>query len=452
MDDELRRQKFEYMTTAPVEKLVCRLALPSMGSMMISALYNMADTFFIGKVSTEATAAIGIVFPYMAFIQAVGFFCGHGSGNYISRALGMRDTHGASRMAAVGFFSAFIIGSVSLLPGFIFMDDILRGLGCIDAVLADARGYFTFILLATPFMMSSLVLNNQMRLQGNAKRGLVGIMTGALLNILLDPLLIFVFDMGIRGAAIATAVSQVCGFTVLFIMSGIGDGIRIRWQNFKPSFKAYREVAAGGLPSLLRQGIMCAAATFLNHVAGVYGGAALAAFSIVNRASIIAVSALMGFGQGFQPVCGFNYGAGLYDRVRRAFWFCVRLGTAALFVIGCLGFIFAPEIISFFRASDPSVIEIGVFTLRCQCVSFPLLGMVIIVNMYLQNIRDTWPAVAVAMSRSGIFLIPVLFLLSRLCGLTGIQLAQPAADLLSFLLSAPLGIAALNAMGKKKPD
>lgn len=450
MDDDLRRQKFEYMTTAPVEKLLCRLALPSMGSMMISALYNMADTFFIGKVSTEATAAIGIVFPYMAFIQAVGFFCGHGSGNYISRALGMRDTHGASRMAAVGFFSAFIIGSASILPGFIFMDDILRGLGCINAVLADARGYFAFILIATPFMMTSLVLNNQMRLQGNARRALLGIMTGALLNIFLDPLLIFVFGLGIKGAAIATAFSQFCGFVVLFVMSGVGDGIMIHWQNFKPSLKAYREVAAGGLPSLLRQGIMCISATVLNHAAGVYGGAALAAFSIVNRASIIAVSALMGFGQGFQPVCGFNYGAGLYNRVRRAFWFCVKLGTAALLAISCLGFVFAPEVVSFFRANDPLVIEIGVFTLRCQCVTFPLMGMVIIVNMYLQNIRDTLPATATAVSRSGAFLIPALFVLSHLYGLLGIQLSQPVADVLSFLLSAPLGIAALNGMGKKR--
>lgn len=447
-NEALQRQKYIRMTTAPIEKLVCQLALPSMVSMMTSAIYNMADTYFIGKISTEATAAIGIVFPYMAFIQAIGFFFGHGSGNFISRTLGKRDTRGAARMAAVGFFTAFIFGA-SLIPlGIIFMDKALHWLGAIDTVFVDAKSYFTYILLATPFIMSSLVLNNQMRLQGNAQRGMIGIMTGAFLNIILDPILIFGFGMGIKGAAVATAFSQLVGFAVLCVMSGIGDGIRVNWKDFSPSVKAYKEIVAGGLPSLSRQGCMCLAAVLLNHTAGIYGSSALAAFSILNRVTVIASSALIGFGQGIQPICGFNYGAKLYNRVARAFWFCVRLSTSVLLVISIVGFIFAPEIISFFRSNDTEVIRIGATVLRLQCLSFPLIGWVTIVNMFLQNIRKTLPATFIAMARSGAFFIPVLLIAANYFGLLGIQLTQPIADFLSFLLAIPLGLSALHEMGR----
>ena len=445
-DRTLQQEKYIRMTTAPVEKLVCCLALPSIVSMMTSALYNMADTYFIGKISTEATAAIGIIFPYMAFIQAVGFFFGHGSGNFISRALGSRDTHGAARMAADGFFTAFIFGATLIIPGFIFMDPVLRSLGAIDSVFADAKDYFTYILLATPFIMSSLVLNNQMRLQGNAHRGMIGIMTGAFLNIILDPILIFCFDMGIRGAAIATAFSQIVGFVVLYIMSGIGDGIKVRWKDFAPSVPAYEEIVAGGLPSLSRQGCLCLAAVLLNHAAGDYGSSALAAFSILNRVTMIASSALIGFGQGIQPICGFNYGAGLYERVERAFWFCVKLSTTVLIALSVVGFIFSAEIVKFFRADDAEVIRIGTLALRMQCVSFPFVGWVTITNMFLQNIRKTVPATAVAMARSGAFFMPVLFIMSYFFGLLGIQLTQPTADILSFILAVPLGLSALREM------
>lgn len=450
MNEKLQTEKFTHMTTAPVEHLVCRMAIPCIVSMLTTSFYNMADTFFIGKISTQATAAIGVVFAYMVLIQAVAFFFGHGSGNYISRALGKRATGDAEKMAAVGFFSAVLFGAALILPGLLLMEPFLRLLGATDTILPDAKSYFTYILFGTPFLMGSLVLNNQMRMQGNAKRGVIGITAGAILNVALDPLLIFGFGMGVGGAALATAISQAVSFVLLLFLCGCGDGIKIRLRAFAPSLHAYREILAGGLPSLGRQGLASVATLCLNHAAGLYGGdAAIAAFSVVSRISTIASSALIGFGQGFQPVCGFNYGAGLYDRVRRAFWFCVKLGTAALLLLATAEFVFAEPLVRLFRSDDAELIRIGATALRYQSLVFPLQGYVVMSNMYLQNIRKTIPATITAMSRQGIIFIPVLLCAVSVGGLVGVQLAQPIADVLTFLLSLPLGLITLRRMGNK---
>ena len=264
------QEKYLQMTQQPVEKLVCRLTVPSILSMMVSAFYNMADTFFIGKISTQATGAVGVVFSYMALIQAIGFFFGHGSGNYISRALGRRQRDSAAVMAANGFFFCLGCGFVIMAGGFLFMDPMLRALGATETILPEARAYFRWILLASPVMMGTFVLNNQMRLQGNARRGMIGVMSGAVLNILLDPLLIFGFNLGIAGAAIATAFSQLVGFCLLVWLSGRGDGLRPALKDFSPSLRAFEEIAAGGLPSLGRQGLASLATAYLNQAAGVW--------------------------------------------------------------------------------------------------------------------------------------------------------------------------------------
>ncbi|WP_252198622.1 MATE family efflux transporter [Clostridium sp. MCC353] len=444
MNTELQKQKFRHMTEDPVEKLVCSMAVPSIISMLVSAFYNMADTFFVGKVSTQATAAIGVVFPYMALIQAVSFFFGHGSGNYISRALGRQETKDAEKMAANGFFSALIFGLLLLTPCFLLMNPLLTGLGATDTILPDARSYFKYILLATPFMMCSLVMNNQMRLQGNARKAMVGISTGAILNIILDPLLIFGLKMGVSGAALATAVSQFTSFLILLHMSGQGDGVKIHWKAFSPSVRAYREIIAGGLPSLCRQGLASIATICLNQAAGFYGDSAIAAFSVVNRITIISSSALLGFGQGFQPVCGFNYGAKLYERVKKAFWFCIRVSTVAMSTLGIFGFIFAESIVRLFRANDPELIRIGAQALRYQSLVFPFLGWVTITNMYLQTTRKTVRASVLSMSRQGIVFIPVLFTAIHFLALKGIQMTQPISDILTFCIAVPFGLSALH--------
>ena len=438
--------KYIRMTTEPVRRLVCAMSLPSIGSMLITAFYNLADTFFVGKISTQATGAIGIVFSYMTLIQAVSFFFGHGSGNYISRALGKKDRENAGKMASTGFFTAIFMGIIIGVTGEVFMKPILHLLGATDTIMPEAVKYFRYILMTTPFIMGSFVLNNIMRMQGNAAMAVIGISSGAVLNVVLDPILIFGFNMGTAGAGLATAVSQTIGFVLLFYLSGRRDGIKIKWKNYSMNVKNFVEIVAGGIPSLARQGLASIATICLNNAARSYGDSAIAAFSVVSRITMIAGSALIGFGQGFQPVCGFNYGASLYDRVKKAFWFCVRTATIAMTAIGVFGYIFAEKIVTVFRKNDPVLIEIAVKALRYQCISMPLVGFVVMSNMFLQNTRKTVRATVIAMARQGIMFIPVLYILGALYELTGIQLAQTVADVLSFVLAIPLTLSVIKEM------
>lgn len=448
MNEDVREDKFIRMTTRPVKGLVCSMAIPSIMSMLVTAFYNLADTFFVGKVSTQATGAVGVVFSYMTLIQAIAFFFGHGSGNYISRELGKRNVGGARKMASLGFFTALAIGVLLAAGCFVFMRPILKLLGATDTIMPEAVSYFRYILCATPFIMGSFVLNNVMRMQGNAKLAVIGITSGALLNVALDPLFIFGAGMGTGGAGLATAISQTVGFVLLFYLSGKKDGIKIRPADYKLSLSGLLEIGAGGLPSLGRQGMASIAVICLNNAAKGYGDSAIAAMSVVSRVTMIAGSALIGFGQGFQPVCGFNYGAGLYDRVKKAFWFCVRVATIAMSAIGLGLYIYAEPLIGLFRKDDAMLTKIAAAALRYQCMTMPFIGFVVMSNMFLQNTRKTVRATVIAMARQGVMFIPSLFILESIFGLTGIQLTQPAADILSFILAIPLSLSAIADMNR----
>lgn len=442
------------MTTKAVPPLICELAVPTIISMLVTAFYNMADTFFVGKINTQSTAAVGIVFTVMALIQSCGFFFGHGTGNYISRKLGAREYKDAGIMAATGFFLAFICGVVFAVLGLIFLDPLAIALGSTPTILPYTREYLRIILIGAPFMMSSFVLNNQLRFQGSAAYAMVGIVTGAVVNIILDPILIFVCDMGVAGAALATVVSQIISFVMLYIGSCRGGNIRIHIKNFQPSWHNMVEIARGGFPSLCRQGLASVAGIFLNHMAGAYGGmngdAAIAAMSIVNRVTMFANSALIGFGQGFQPVCGMNYGAKKYERVREGFWFCVKCAFVFLLAVSALGFVFAEPIIALFRKDDAEVIRIGTLTLRLHCVAFPLSSWIVMCNMMLQSMGRAVKASIVAAARQGLFYIPFIFILPQIFGLFGVQVCQMVADICSFALAVPIGLSELNLMKTKE--
>ena len=375
------QDKHKMMTTAPIPKLVTSLAIPTIISMLVTSFYVMADTYFVGQINTQSTAAVGISFSIMAIIQAFGFFFGHGSGNYISRKLGAKDYANAEKMASTGFFYAFSFGLLIAIIGNIFLTPICILLGSTETILPYAEKYLGIILLGAPFMASSLVLNNQMRFQGNAVYAMIGIIIGAVINIGLDPLLIFVLDMGVSGAALSTIISQFCSFMVLMYMYSKGTNIKIRFRNFTPSFAYLKEITYGGIPSLSRQGLVSLSTIMLNVAAGRYGDAAIAGMSIVTRICMFINSFVIGFGQGFQPVCGFNYGAGLYKRVREGFYFCVKTGVIFLTVCSIIGYLYAPEIVSWFRKDDPSVIEIGAAALRWQLITLPLGTWVILCNM-----------------------------------------------------------------------
>lgn len=441
-----QEEKYIQMTTTPIPKLVCSLAVPTIISMLVTSFYNMADTFFVGKLDTQSTAAVGVAFSMMAIIQAVGFFFGHGSGNYISRKLGSKELEEASTMAANGFFLSLFCGVVIALFGIIFLDPLSSALGSTPTILPYTKRYLGIILLGSPFMTSSLVLNNQLRFQGRASFAMVGIVTGAALNIALDPILIFGFHMGISGAAAATVTSQFCSFLLLIIMTRKSGSIVIRFKNLKVNIYFLKEIFRGGIPSLCRQGLASIAVIFLNHAAGTYGDAAIAGMSIVNRITMFANSALIGFGQGFQPVCGFNYGAKLFERVREGFYFCVKYAFIFLVVISALCGIFAPEIVALFRREDQAVIETGTLALRFQCITFPLNAWIVMSNMMLQSIGKALKASVIAGARQGYFFIPFILILPRCFGLLGVQMTQAAADICTLAVSIPLSLSVLNEM------
>lgn len=436
--------QFKRMTEDRLEPLICRLAVPTIISMLISSIYNMADTYFVGKIGTSATAAVGVTFSLMAMIQAIGFFFGHGSGNFISRAMGKQEYGDANTMASVGFYSAVGGGLLVSVIGLIFIEPLALFLGSTNTMLPYACDYMKYILIAAPFMTGSFALNNQLRFQGRAAYAMIGITTGGILNIFLDPLFIFCFEMGTAGAAFATMISQMVGFTILLIMVN-KKGIPVKPSYFKFKGFYYKEMFRGGLPSLARQGCGSIATLCLNNVAGAYSDAAVAAVSVVSRITMFAYSALIGYGQGFQPVCGVNYGARRYDRVRNAFWFCVKSSFAIQVVLAVLGFIFARPLVEVLR-DDPEVIAIGTRVLRFQCISFPLSGYVVFCNMMSQTIGMAGKATLLALSRQFLFFVPAIYLLEAIFGIAGIEGAQAIADLCSFAVAVPIGLGILKEM------
>ncbi|MBQ4600950.1 MAG: MATE family efflux transporter [Oscillospiraceae bacterium] len=440
--------KFKQMTEPPVEKLILKLAAPCIVSMLVTSFYNMADTFFVGLLkSNAATGAVGVVFSMMAVIQAVGFFFGQGSGNYISRMLGAKHYEEAEKMASTGFLSAFAVGVVICVVGQLFLEPLAYLLGSTNTILPHAKAYLRVILLGAPWMAASFVLNNQLRFQGGAVYAMVGITTGAVLNIILDPIFIFGLKLGVAGAGWATILSQAVGFCLLLAGTTRGSNIRIRLRNFRLKFHYYKWIFKGGLPSLARQCLASLATICLNNVARGYGDAVIAAMSVVQRITMFGASAMLGFGQGFQPVCGFNYGAKLYDRVKRGFWFCVKMAAGVLIAIAVLGYAFAPQLIALFR-DDPQVIACGTVALRFQCLTFPLQAWIITSNMLQQSTGRTVPATFLSVARQGLFFIPMVLFLPPVLDVLGIQMAQSAADLLTFCCALPVQLYVLKTLDK----
>ena len=355
---ENHADKLVYMTETHIPHLLVTLAIPTIISMLISSFYNMADTFFVGRLGYSAQAAVGVALPLMSVIQAIGFTFGQGSGNHVSRLLGDNRREEASAMTSVAFFTAFLSGLVLAVVGLIFLRPLVQVLGATATSLTFTEDYARYILIGCPFMISSLVLNNQLRFQGSAFYSMIGIASGAVINIGLDPLFIFVLGMGTGGAALATIISQFVGFCLLVAGTFQGGNLRLSPRFFKPTVDYYRRIFAGGLPSFWRQALASVATALLNWFAGAYGDAAVAAMSIVSRLTMFAGSALVGFGQGYQPVCGFNYGAKRYGRVREAYWFFFKVAAVGAVVLAVLGFLFAPQLVALFQP-DPTVVAIG---------------------------------------------------------------------------------------------
>lgn len=449
--DQREEQKILRMTTEPVHRLICSLAVPSIISMLVTGLYNMVDTFFVGQVGTEATAGVGLVFPVMAVLQAFGFFFGQGSGNYISRTLGAKEHDKAQIMASTGALCALLFSLAFLVLGYLFKPALLYMLGArdefVDALTVRfADDYLSVILLGAPFVCTSFVLNNQMRFQGNAVFSMVALAVGAVINCVLDPIFIFALGMEVKGAAIATVIGQFLSCALLYIGTLRSDSLKIHLSEFRPNGYYMKNIAIGGTPSLFRQSLASLSTLCLNTAAGAAVAAELAdesiaAFSIASKLMFFAFSVVIGFGQGFQPVCGFNYGAKKYGRVMEGYWFCLKFGLFALLFLSVTGFIFAGPLIGIFR-DDPQVIAIGSTALRCQCVTFTLLVVLTTTNMAYQNMGKVFGATILALARQGLTFIPVVLTLPRLLenSLIGVYLSQPVADLLAFGIAVPMAI------------
>ena len=443
-----KQSRRQMLTETPIPQLIVKLSIPTIISMLVTAFYNSADTYFVSKISTEATAAVGLVFSVMAIIQALGFFCGHGSGNYLSRMLGAGKKQEANEMASTGFAIAVILGLIVVGLGNIYVEKLAVWIGAVPETMDDTIAYMRIILIGAPFMMAQFVINNQLRFQGSAIYAMVGLMCGAIINVILDPLLILVFDMGVSGAAIATVSGQLISFIVLLIGSYRGENIRINIKDVHINGHYIVEIINGGAPSLFRQGMAAISTLLLNKYAGIYGGvAAIAGMSIVTRVMMMMVSALIGFGQGYQPVCSFNYGAGLKKRVREGFYFCVKWGTIFLLALAVLSIVFAPQIVAWFR-KDPDVVEVGTVALRCQAAVMPLMATTVMCNMMLQSMGKGLKASISSSARNGICFIPLILILPRVLGITGVEIAQTVADVISVFISVPLAWTELKEMNE----
>ena len=430
--------QYDKMTKQPVGSLVITLGIPTTISMLVTNIYNMVDTMFVGKLGTSASGAVGIVFGFMSILQAFGFLFGQGAGSIISRRLGNKDEDSASVVASTAFFSSMFMGLLIGILGTVFNTKMVYLLGSTDTILPYAKTYSLFIMAAAPFMTSTFTMNNILRFEGKASLSMVGLMTGAILNMVGDPILMFGLDMGIAGAGLSTAISQFVSFCVLLSMFLSGKTqSKLSVRKITREFNVMFDIVATGFPSLVRQGLQAVSTMILNQQARIYGDAAVAAMSIVSRISFFIFAVGLGIGQGFQPVCGFNYGARKFSRVKEAFSFTLVAGEVLLGMFAVAGLLFSNQAIAVFR-DDAEVIAFGTPALRYQCMALFLNPLIVLSNMTLQSTGQRAWATFLSMMRSGLYLIPMIYILTYTMGARGIQLAQPVSDVLSFATALPV--------------
>lgn len=447
MSSTTESAQYKKMTETPVSGLILSLAFPTIISMMVTNLYNTADTWFVSRIGTSASGAVSIVFSLMAVYQAIGFMFGHGAGSNISRKLGARQDQEAKVFASTSFFLSIAVSTVVSIFGLIFMNPLLRFLGSTETILPYARQYVFWILISGPFLSVSCVLNNILRYEGHASYAMVGLMTGGLLNIAGDPVFMFLVGLGVSGAGLSTALSQVVSFLILLSMFRRRDVVsEFHISKVSRNGLIIGSIIATGMPSLVRQTLNSLTTIILNHQAAPYGDAAIAAMGIVAKVTMFIAAIAIGIGQGFQPVSSFNFGAGKYDRVRQGFRFSFLMGTVILSVVAVFCAIFAGSIISWFR-SDPDVVAIGSVALRWESVSCLFMSYSIVAGMLFQSTGTSGRATFLSALRAGILFIPLILILPHFLGITGIEIAQPIADVLSAIISIPITESFLRHMG-----
>lgn len=448
MNTNIADAQYNKMINTPVSKLISRLAIPTVISMLVTSIYNMADTFFVSHISTQASAAVGIVFPIMSIIQAFGFTLGMGSGSLVSRKLGEKKNQEASIISSTAFFSSLIIGAIIAFLGMMFSSFFMKLMGASESILPYANDYAQYIFWGAPIMCASFVLNNVLRSEGKALFSMIALSCGGIINIFLDPLLIFTFEMGIKGAAIATLISQTISFLIL--LSWFLRKKAICQLNIKllGNISVFFAVVTTGLPSLARQGLSSIATILLNRAASNYGDSAIAAMAICTKIIMFVASIMIGIGQGFSPVAGYNYGAKRYDRVKQSYRFLVLCGMSIMAFFSVIGIIFAENILRAF-IDDASAIQIGTVALRCQICVLPLHAIIVGANMLMQSCGQIKSATFLSCNRQGVYFIPAILILPSTFGLVGVEISQAVADFLSVLTSIPYAICFFNKLSKQ---
>lgn len=436
--NESAKAQYDKLTKSPVNKLISSLAVPTIISMMITMVYNVADTYFVSKISVSASGATGVVFSLMGIIQAFGFMYGQGAGSNISRLLGAKNIELARKYCSSAFFYALATGIIVMSIGLCFLSPLMRMLGSTETILPFAMDYGKFILISAPAMTTSFVMNNILRYEGMARLAMIGIATGGILNMILDPILIFGLSLGINGAGIATAFSQYISMGILlalFLTKKCQTRISIKYVSLK--FEYFWNIVTTGIPSFARQGLNSVSNMVMNLEAAVYGDPCIAAMSIVAKCSGVIFSVGVGIGQGFQPVASFNYGAKIYSRVKEGIKFTWRLGTIVVSSLSVICFVFAPQIVGIFR-NEAEIITIGKAALRFMCIALVFLPTIMLGNMTFQSVGKRGRAFFLACCQNGLFFVPFVLVLPNLIGVTGIEISQPIAYILSAIITVPL--------------
>lgn len=448
------RVQFVKMTQMKMPRLIIGLGIPTMLSMMVTSLYNLADTAFVSTLGDSAIAAVSNLLALMSIIQAIGFTFGMGSGSIVSRLLGKRDREGADRVATSSFAIALASGLLITLIGLLFLTPLMKLFGSSSPqTLAYSKDYAIFILLAAPFMCMSFVLNNVLRAEGKAVLSMIGLIVGAVVNVGLDPILIFFADMGVKGAAVATCVSQIVSFLVLLAMFlARMTVVRLRIRAIAFRFKVYADIFVTGFPSFCRQILASLCTVLLMNAAEIYGGeAAQAALGVVNKMFMLAFSIALGIGQGYQPVLGYNYSAKRFDRVRSAYLFTLLFSTALMAVFAALCAILAPLIMRAFSLS-PQAKEIGAITLRLQCITMAMLPLNFMAGLTYQVVGNKALAALLSVSRQGIFYIPAVLILPSTLGLFGVESCQAISDFFAFFFAIPFTVAFFRKLKREQAE
>lgn len=453
------------MTKTPVPSLILRLSCSTIVSMLAGTTYNIVDMYFVSDLGNSAVAAVGVLFSVLAMIQAVGYTFGMGAGSRISRFLGEQKEKEAGRDASAAVLMALVAGLILMAAGFLWQKPLIDFLGSTDTIEIYALDYGFWILHTAPVMCVSYVLNNVLRAEGMPVWALVGIGSGAVLNAVLDPILVSGLELGIRGAGIATFCGQSVSLAIMLIVMLSGKsviglnkadsnykpaGIRVKIEKIKREdkqrFQAFRQTAIDitrtGIPSFFRQGLVCVATILLNRAAREYGDDVVAAISVSNKVFAILFAVMVGYGQGFAPVAGYNYGAKKNDRVRKAIIFTILSQVIASAVTGVLVWIFASSIISLF--GENAALELGVLSLRMHAVSLPFMAVCLVSGMLFQAIGEIGKAILISSTRQGIFFLPLIWLLPMYFQENGVAVTQGISDILSGIFSLPFILVAIH--------